>query len=230
MAEFFLVPRPNVEGDTLRLPDSVTFEDAALIEPIACVVKSLRRAGGVAGASVLVIGLGVMGQLHVILARHQGARQVLAADRIPTRCARAAELGADRVMDVSRCDLVAAVREATNGEGAEVVIVGPADTAAIELGLQCAAPSGTVVQFMATPPGTRLTLDTFDSYFRELRLVPSYSCGPADTRAALDLVTRGVVRASQVVTHRFPLERVVDAYRAAATDASVIKAMVVSGS
>jgi L-iditol 2-dehydrogenase len=83
-----------------------------------------------------------------------------------------------------------------------------------------------VVQFMGTEPGTALPLDTNDFYFREIRLVPSYSCGPVETRAALDLVAAGVVRAEHVVTHRFPLAEAGEAYRAAAQDRNVVKAMV----
>ncbi len=226
MAEYFLVPEVNLRGDTLPLPDEVGYEDAALVEPTACVVKSLRRAGEVRGASVLIIGLGVMGQLHVLLARHAGAAQVIGADLIEARCRRAVELGADLGVDASRHDVREAVRAATGGAGAEVVIAGPATVEALELGLGCAARGGTVVQFMGTPPEARLTLDTFDYYFRELRLVPSYSCGPPDTRLALDLIARGVVRAAHLVTHRFPLVDAGKAYEVAATDRSALKVLV----
>lgn len=226
MAEFFLVPEVNLFGDTLRLPECVSDEDGALVEPTACVVKSLSRAGQIGGASVLVIGLGVMGQLHVVLARHLGARQVIGADLVPARCAHARTLGADVVLDASTGDLPAQIRDVTNGEGCEVVIAGPATVEAIEIALACVARGGTVVQFMGTPADTRLSLSTFDVYFREIRLVPSYSCGPVETRAALDYIARGVITATQVVTHRFPLDAAGDAYRVAALDRTAIKTLV----
>ena len=226
MAEFFRVPAGNLAGDTLRLPDHVSDADGALVEPLACVVKSLTRAGSLSGATVLIIGLGVMGQLHVLLARHLGAARILAADLIPSRCAVATQLGADVVFDAAAAPLADQVREHTDGEGAEVVIAGPATVAALEAGLACAARGGTVVQFMGTEPGEILPLSTFDFYFRELRLVPSYSCGPVETREALDLIARGVIAARHVVTHRFPLDEAATAYRVAALDKSAIKAMV----
>lgn len=226
MAEYFRVPAVNLAGDTLPLPDAVSDEDGALVEPLACVVKSLDRAGSVDGASVLVIGLGVMGLLHVLLARHLGARQILAADLVASRCERAARLGADTIIDASAGDLVAQVHAHTAGEGAEVVIVGPATVAAIEQGLACAARGATVVQFMGTEPGATLPLSTFDFYFRELRLVPSYSCGPVETRRALELIAAGVVGARHVVTHRFPLAEAAAAYRVAALDKGSIKTLV----
>jgi len=226
MAEYFRVPAVNLAGDTLHLPDGVSDADGALVEPLACVVKSLDRGGNVAGASVLIIGLGVMGQLHVVLARHLGARQILATDLVASRCERALALGADVVIDASAGDLTAQVAAHTDGEGAEIVIVGPATVAALEQGLAVAARGGTVVQFMGTEPGTTLALPTFDFYFKELRLVPSYSCGPVETRRALELIAGGVVRADQVVTNRFPLEEAAEAYRVAALDKRAIKTLV----
>jgi len=226
MAEFFRVPGVNLHGDTLLLPDTVTDEDGALVEPLACVVKSLNRSGGVHAASVLIIGLGVMGQMHVLLARHFGARQIIGADLVASRCARATALGADHVIDAAAVDVAERVRELTGGEGTEIVIVGPATIEALELGFRCVARGGTVVQFMGTEPGATLNLSMFDFYFREIRLIPSYSCGPVETRAALELIAAGVVNAGHVVTHRFPLEHAKEAYRVAAQDRSAIKTLV----
>jgi len=226
MAEFFVVPEINLLNDTLVLPDHVSDADGALVEPTACVVKSLQRAGTVAGASILIIGLGVMGQLHVVLAKHLGARQVIATDLVPQRCTRARALGADVVIDASAGDLKTHVAAVTDGEGAEIVIAGPATTEALQIGIGCVAKGGTVVQFMGTPPGTRLEVDTNDVYFREIRLVPSYSCGPIETRAALQYITDGVVAARQVVTHRFPLHAAQEAYRVAAEDKTAIKTLI----
>lgn len=226
MAEFFRVPAGNLSGDTLRLPDHVSDADGALVEPLACVVKSLDRAGRVEGASVLIIGLGVMGQLHVLLARHLGAARILGADLVAARCEVARRLGADVVIDATAGDLAEQVLAHTDGAGAEVVIAGPATVEALQIGLACAARGGTVVQFMGTEPGAVLPLSTFDFYFRELRLVPSYSCGPVETRRALALIGEGVIGARHVVTHRFALAEAGEAYRVAAQDKAAIKALV----
>jgi L-iditol 2-dehydrogenase len=228
MAEYFVVPPGNVRGDTLRLPEDVSFVDAALVEPIACTVKSMRRAGIRAGDRVAVIGLGIMGQLHVILARHAGARLVVGLDRVAFRLDRARALGADAVIDVDRSDPVAALRDLTDGALVDAVIVGPGSIEAMELGLRLAGRGATVVLFTTSRPEDALSVRPSDLYFREIRLVPSYSCGPDDTREALALVAGGVVTAAQVVTHRFPLERVADAYRAAA-DTSSLKTVVTFG-
>jgi L-iditol 2-dehydrogenase len=104
------------------------------------------------------------------------------------------------------------VREATGGAMADVVIVGPGSGKAIAQGIAAAGKGATVVQFTATPPEDEMTLKPHDLYFNETRLVPSYSCGPDDTREAMALVERSVLRAADLVTHRFPLERVTEAY------------------
>jgi L-iditol 2-dehydrogenase len=217
MAEYFVVPSVNVRGDTLHLPAGVSFADGTLVEPLACTVKSIRRAGIAGGERVAVIGLGVMGQLHLLVARHAGARQVIGLDRVPVRLERARQLGADAVVHVDEGDPVAALLDLTGGALADAVVVGPGSIEAMELGLALAGRGATVVLFTASRPGDRLAVSPHDLYFREVRLVPSYSCGPNDTRDALALVASGVVTADKVVTHRFPLERAADAYRTAAS-------------
>jgi len=221
MAEYFVVPEVNVRGDTLRLPDHVPFTAATLIEPVACTVKSLRRAGLRGGERVAIIGLGIMGQLHVVLARHAGAGQIIGLDRVPFRLERARMLGADAVVDVDARDPAAAVQDLTEGALADVVIVGPGSIEAMEIGLALAGRGATVVLFTASRPDDRLSVAPYDLYFREIRLVPSYSCGPNDTRDALALVASGIVDAERLVTHQYPLAQVADAYRTAAAGTSL---------
>ncbi|HZO82053.1 MAG TPA: alcohol dehydrogenase catalytic domain-containing protein [Candidatus Binataceae bacterium] len=214
MAEYFVVGAHN-QRDTLRLPRGVDDAAGVLIEPAACVVKSLRRSGLKPGETVLIIGLGIMGMMHVMLARHLGAGRIIGADLFEARARRAVELGADTGVVVAGDNLAEQVRAATGGAMADVVIVGPGTSKAIAQGLAAAGKGATVVQFTATPPEDELMLRPHDLYFNETRLVPSYSCGPDDTRQALELVERGVLRATDLITHRFPLRRVAEAYAAA---------------
>jgi L-iditol 2-dehydrogenase len=227
MAEYFVVGAHN-QRDTLRLPAAVADAAGVLIEPAACVVKSLRRSGLKPGETILVIGLGIMGMMHVVLARHLGAGRIIGADLFETRARRATELGADIGLVVSGDNLTEQVRAATGGAMADVVIVGPGTSKALAQGLAAAGKGATVVQFTATPPEDELMLRPHDFYFNETRLVPSYSCGPDDTRQALELVDRGVLRADDLVTHRFPLARVVEAY-ATAQKPEALKVIVTFG-
>jgi L-iditol 2-dehydrogenase len=214
MAEFFLVSAEN-QRDTLILPDSLGDADGVLIEPAACVVKSLRRSGLKAGETILIIGLGIMGMMHVKLARHLGAGMIIGADLFHSRASRAVELGADKGIVVAGDNLIPQVREITKGAMADVVIVGPGTSKAISAGIAASGKGATVVQFTATPPDDELLVKPHDLYFNETRLVPSYSCGPEETREALALVQRGVINASELVTHRFPLAEITEAFATA---------------
>lgn len=214
MAEFFVVSATN-QRDTLKLPSDVSDLDGVLVEPAACVVKSLRRSGLRPGESILVIGLGIMGMMHVRLARHMGAGLIIGADLFERRVHRARELGADAGIVVAADNLVAQVRELTDGAMADVVIVGPGSVSAINTGIAAAGKGATVVQFTATAPEEEMLVRPHDLYFNETRLIPSYSCGPDDTREALEAVRRGVISARELVTHHFPLAQVGAAYRQA---------------
>ncbi|HLW69199.1 MAG TPA: alcohol dehydrogenase catalytic domain-containing protein [Candidatus Binataceae bacterium] len=211
MAEYFIVATAN-QRDTFKLPDAIDDLNGVLIEPAACVVKSLRRSGLRAGESILVIGLGIMGMMHVRIARHLGAGLIIGADLFETRARRAQELGADRGIVVSGNNLAEQVSEITSGAMADVVIVGPGTSAAIASAIAVAGKGATVVQFTATPPEDELTVRPHDLYFNETRLVPSYSCGPDDTREALALIERGVISARELVTHQFPLQAAPEAF------------------
>jgi len=212
VSEFAVVPAEIVRGDTLRIPPVLSDEAATFVEPLGCVVKSLRRGGLRQGGSVLVIGLGVMGLLHVLLARRLGAGMIIGADRIASRLAHARAAGADVTVNVEDEPLPDAVRSATGTEGADLVIVGPGTVEALESGFASAAPAGTVVLFTPTPPDARWPMPVHDAYFREIRIIPSYSAGPDDTAEALRHLLAGLPVES-LITHRFRLDAAAEGYR-----------------
>lgn len=228
MSEFFRVPAVNLNGDTLKLPHSLTFEDGALIEPTACVVKSLRKAHFKRGHSMLVIGLGVMGQMHILLARHLQAGQLIGADKVPFRLQKALDFGADAVVDVAQEDLPEAVGALTRGNMVDTVIVGPGSVDAMVAGLQCAGKGGRVLFFTPVPENKYLEIQPYHLYFNEIDLAFSYSCGPPDTREALRLIREGVVTAKKLVTHRYPLKEARQAVANAVAAQDSLKTLVVN--
>lgn len=227
ISEYFLVPELNLRNDTLKLPDGVSFEAGALIEPTACSIKAFKRAGIRGGERVLQIGLGIMGQLNVLLARHYGAKQIIGADLLDSRCELARRLGADATVNVSRESLKDSVERLTDGEMADIVIVGPPKTDVMRLGIECAGKGSTVVFFMGSAPGERMEIEPYHLYFNEITLVSSYSCGPYDTREALDLIEQGVIRADDLITDRFSLEQTPLGFAKMAELRDTLKAVIV---
>ena len=228
LAEYVRVPALNLSTDTLRLPEELPFEDAALIEPTACAVQALKRRAQVRpGDRVLIIGMGIMGQLLSLVARHYGAGSVIVADRVRYRLDQGLELGADVAVDVTREDLNGAVSQATGGELADLVVVGPGSLEAMASGFSCVGVGGTVQLFTPAQPEELLQVDPYDLYARDLTITASYSCGPPDTREALDLVLNGVVSARQLVTHRFPLSKTAEAFATVAAAGESMKTLVI---
>jgi L-iditol 2-dehydrogenase len=213
MAEFFRVPETNLSRDTLKIPADLAVEAGCLVEPLATVIKAFERGRFVPEMSVLVIGLGVMGQLAVALARAKGASRIFAADRVAERLDYAERFGADERVDVSRRPAAATVGLATGGHGVDFVFVGPGSVAAMQDGIASAGPAASVVFFTMAEPGALLEVEPYRLYFREIDLVSSYSCGPEDTRAALGMIAEGRVPWRDFITHRFPLGEAEAAYR-----------------
>lgn len=227
VSEYILIQAINLANDTFILPESLDFEDGTLIEPVACAVKGFRRARIKQGDTVLVIGLGVMGMINLLLATTYGAGRVIGADRVKFRLDKALEFGADNVIDVASRDLREEMLRITEGDMAELVIVGPNSAAAMMQGVSCVSPGGTALFFTPAKPGERLDLDPNYLYFNDINIIASYSCGPDDTRQACDLIEKEIVSAAKLVTHRFPVEDTYEAFRLTARAENSLKSLIV---
>jgi len=227
ISEYFIVPKINLLNDTLKIPDGLSCEDGALIEPVACVVKSLKRALIKKGDTILIIGLGFMGQVHVILSRLFGAATVIGADLVPFRLKKALEFGADSVIDVSKQDLINSISNLTKGHLADTVIVCPNSIEAIKHGLSCLAKGGTLMLFAPAKPNESIILDPNYIYFNDITITTSYSCGPEDTSQALKFIQEGFINSKTLVTHRFSIDETEEAFRITAEAKDSLKCMIV---
>lgn len=225
LASYALAQSAAVASDALAIPEGLSDEAATFIEPLATVVKSLRRARLRYGDRVLVIGLGVMGLLHLLAARELAAPSlIVGADRSPMRISMARGY-ADLLLETSGRDLAEAVREATGGEGVDVAVVGPGTVEAMEAGRRCLAPGGTLVLFTPTPPEDLWQVSAHDLYFDEITVVPSYSAGPGDTREALRLLAGGL-QVEPLVTHRLALTEAAVGYELMRAAGEALKVVV----
>lgn len=227
ISEYILVSENALKNDTLHLPETLSYEDGAIVEPFACAIKALKRARIRPQDTVLIIGLGFMGVLCGLVAMKYGAGRVIGAEKNPYRINKAQSLGFKETIDATRMPLRDAVTELTSGEMADIVVVAPSGIEALKEGISLAGAGGTVLMFSPVEPDETLTLRPNDFYFRDINFITSYSCGPADTADALELIERGVVRAKDVVTHRFPIEQTSEAYRLTASAAESLKTLIV---
>ena len=204
VSEYIVVPEINLKNDTLKLPDDVGFEDGTLVEPTACVVKSLRRSLMKKGDAVRD-GAWRYGADACSFGAAIRCRKVIGVDMVRFRLEKSLEFGADHVIDISREDLVSRVSELTKGAMAQTVIVGPNSVEAMMQGLGSVARGGTVVFFTPAKPGETLTINPNELYFRDIRISTSYSCGPDDTKEALRFIQKEIVSAEKLVTNRFSI-------------------------
>jgi L-iditol 2-dehydrogenase len=213
LAEFVRVPETNLSRDTLKIPEGLPIEAGCLVEPLATVIKAFSRGRFLPGMSVLVVGLGIMGQMAVAIARRFGASRVFGADKIRERLEAASQFGAEEQIDVNRRSMSSMITLSTGGRGVDFVFVGPGTTQAMEEGILCAGAGSTVVFFTMAEPGKKLVVEPNALYFREIDLVSSYSCGPEDTREAMRLIAEGEIPWRQFITHRYPIAEAPDAFR-----------------
>lgn len=212
-AEYFSASELHVERDTLVLPDNISFEAGTLIEPLACVIHGIKKAGVKPEDTIALIGAGVMGLMFIQVLMAFGIRRLVVYEVIPWRQKKALEFGAPIVLTPSQYPMEEAIRlqKVLSSEGADKVFVVAKDIHAMELGLHLANKGGTVVLFATPTPDEYLKINPCDAFFRELTIMTSYSANYLDTRLALDLLASGCINAGDLITHRFPLEKLSDA-------------------
>lgn len=225
-AEYIRVAPINVQRDVLLLPEGLDFEEATLIEPTACAIRGLKRTRIQPGDTVLVIGVGVSGLLFAQLSKLWGASQVFVSDLVDYRLQRAVEAGVEAAINPADDDLESTVRSLTGGVGPDLVIVTVGNERVMEQGLRLAAKGGTALVYAPLPRGDTLPVDVHDLLFSEKTLVTTYSCGPDDTRVALELIHNQRVQTRGLVTHRFGLDEVGEAVQLAGEAGESLKVVI----
>lgn len=226
-AEYIRVPTINVERDVLQLPAGLAFDEATLIEPTACAIRGMKRVGLQKGDTVLIVGAGVSGLLFTQLSRLWGAGLTIVSDVVDYRLQSARQLGADLTVNPGTEDLESKLQEWNEGRGADLVIVTPSSLSAMEQALDLVGKGGTVLLYAPLAPGATLPVEVHRLLFSEITLVATYSCGPDETRTALEYIHRGRVQTKGLVTHRFGLDEVGEAMALAVDARESLKIVIV---
>lgn len=204
-AEFIRIPSRIVARNLYEIPDHVDYQDAALIEPLACVLRGLDETGIREGDTVAVLGLGPIGMMFVRLASIHGAR-VIAIGRRKSQLDRAAAMGASELLvSGDPVDLAADVRALTEGRGADIVIEAVGQPDAWETALRLLRRGGVVNFFGGCPNDSRIALDTSWMHYSEITCTASFHHTPKHIRQALEIVSRGDITSDDFVNRTEPL-------------------------
>ncbi|MEJ2412228.1 MAG: alcohol dehydrogenase catalytic domain-containing protein [Anaerolineales bacterium] len=227
-ADYLRVPEAAVrQGNVMPVDKEKDPAVAALIEPLACVLRGQNAVNTHSGDNVLVMGAGPIGILHMLLAKARGAAQVMVSEPNDFRRGQAEELGADLVIDPVHENLEEIVREATNERGADVIIVAAPSKPAQESALRIAAVGGRINLFGGLPKSDpTITFDSNLVHYKELIVTGTTACSTHDCLQAADLVNAGVLDLSALVTKRFPLSEVKQAFEAAADGTNMRVALI----
>ncbi len=224
-AEFVRVPSLQTATGVFRIPDEVSFDEATFIEPLGCVVRAQRLAGTEPGGSVLVIGSGMSGILHVALAAAGAAGLVMAVDVHPWRIEAARRFGADVVFPAGE-DLPGKVRGANSGRLADRVIVCTGAHSAVTQSMFCVENGGTVLFFGAPDPGLEAVIPFEDIWRREITLQTSYGAAPADFPPAIELIRRRRIPVAEMITHRLGLDSIGEGFDLVAAGGESLKVVI----
>ena len=203
-AEYVRIPKLNVERGVYLLPDGMSYEEGTLIEPLACVVRGQRLAGVGRGQTVLVLGSGISGLLHIKLAKACGVSRIIATDMSEYRLKKAMEFGADVSID-SREDVPKKLLEVNEGRLADRVIVSAGAESAAKQALSCVDGGGVILYFAVPKPGFELPVPINDFWRSEVTVLTSYGASPKDLSQALNLIAARKVRVGEMITHRLSL-------------------------
>jgi len=224
--EFVRLPAINVDRGTWKIPDTLSYDDASFVEPLACILRGQQTAGIKPGDSVLVLGSGLAGLLHISLAKASGAGFIGASDMSDFRLQAAVRFGASETFKANG-DVAGQFKEKNRGRGADLVIVCTSATAAFEQAFAAVARGGTILFFAPTMDGVALPLSINDIFWRrDITFTTSYAGSPRDCRQALELIVHKRIPVAEMITHRLPLAEAGEGFRLTAEGGDSLKVVI----
>lgn len=206
-SQFARIPEINVEKGIFLIPGNLSFEEATFAEPLACVLRAQRKLGIIPGSSVVVIGSGISGILHIQMAKLLGTGPIIASDINEWRMEIATRFGADFTFYPE--ELQNGIRKALGGELADIVILCASSISAFELSLKIINRAGKILFFAPSEPGSKLSISINDLFWRNDTLITtSYAASPSDYSLALKLVSLNKVNVKDMITHVLEIDEI----------------------
>jgi L-iditol 2-dehydrogenase len=209
-AEYILVPESLIENGTYLLPQNITYDQSTIIEPLACCVRAQQLAGVHKNQTVMVLGSGMSGLLHVKLAKAKHCR-VIATDINRKRLEFADRMGAD--FTINAAENVPEQLVAKNTRLADIVILCTSAIPAVDQAWKCVDKGGVIVFFAVPHPDKKVTIPINDFWTRETRIITSYYCGPTDIVAAINLIESETIKVDDMITRRLALQDIAKGFQ-----------------
>ncbi|MCJ7648650.1 MAG: zinc-binding dehydrogenase [Candidatus Lokiarchaeota archaeon] len=212
-AEYIRIPAINIEKrGVIKLDKFVSYEEGVFIEPLGCVCRAQRLANVKKGLTVLILGSGVSGILHVQLAKLRGAEKIFATDINDYRLEMAKKFGATAVFNAKE-NIPAEIREKNNDRLADIIIVCTGSLSAAKQALECVSPGGTIIFFAVAEPGVMLEVPINRYWREEITIMTSYGAAPEDLQESYTWILAKSIKVKDLITHRFPIERAGEAFK-----------------
>ncbi len=206
LSEEYVVPEWNVShGGVLKLPESMTFEEAALIEPLACCVRSWSKCDYQEGDSIAIFGVGPTGMMHVMLAQSKKFSKIFCFDINNFRLDFAKKFNVSETINSMDENRTEKILNQTDGRGVDIAIVATSSLKALEDAIKMVRKGGTILMFGVPSKGAKINLDMNEIYSKEITLVTSYAASDSDTKEALRLIESSELDVKQLVTHTYPI-------------------------
>ncbi len=224
-AQFLRVPQINVDRGTFILPEEMSYEEGTFVEPLACSIRGQRLSNFKPGQSLLVIGSGISGLLHIQLARALGAGKIFATDINEYRLKFAKNIGADIAINAKE-DVPSIIRKDNNGRLADLAIVCTGAISAIEQAFHSIERGGTILFFAPTEPGVKIPIDLWNLWRNCNSIVMSYAGPPADMAVAIELIRTGRIAVNDLITHKLPLNDAAKGFKLVADAKESVKVII----
>jgi L-iditol 2-dehydrogenase len=221
-AEYVVAPVATLR----KLPEKMTFPDAALVEPVVCALHGQDQAGIAPGESLAIIGAGPMGLIHAMLGKVRGAAPIAISEVNERRLEHARRIGVEAVIDGNAADAVDQLRAATGGAGADVVVEAVGSEATYRQATKLLRPGGRLLMFGAPAPNVTVPIHPFDMYRNEWKLVGSFAGTYRSWLDAIALIANSRLDTAQLITSEIALEELPGALESLATDPAAIKVQV----
>jgi L-iditol 2-dehydrogenase len=222
-AEYVLIPAALVKTGTYLLPDRMTYDQSTFIEPLACVVRAQRLADLQMDQTMLVMGCGMSGLLHIKLAKRFNCN-IVATDINKERLKSARRFGAELTIEAS--ENVPERLAATQNRRVDVVMLCTSSLAAVEQAWKCVDKGGAIVFFAVPGPDKKVNVPINEFWMKEIRILTSYYCGPPDITAAIDLISKGNIVVDDMITHTLPLTDIARGYQLVTEGNASIKVII----